>query len=616
MAKDEIRDDVPATADCAGDVREAQPDSNQEVTARHRRALELLSRRGLIGALGIGSASALGMTLRPELAEAATLNVIPMVIDTIDEIILGNPSQASALALAFRNARIVVFTNYHAGAREIDARIIGGDKYSLGSDLGGGLFVWDPSSTAPPNRGTVLVPNGYRGAGRLIRIHDGALSVRWFGAYGSGGAPGAEPSHDDSQAFRDAIDALGPKGGPEGGTLFVPPGVYYLKDNLLIDRHMILQGSAGSGNYGPSALLFEEGKGIIVQKGSGIARYGSESLISDLYILSRGAGERPAPADPRSGTGNGIYLLRKAKIQRCFIYNFPNNAIYIWGPGDIVDPEQNCNDWRITDVYTHSCGGWGLYLHGDNSQGGTCIGLVALGNTSGGIYDSSTAGNTYIGCHSEYNLPPAYAYYIDGGNNKSVLIGCYSENSDGPTHLDINAIAIGGTATGPVHWEESPTSRGFIMSDGGRCRPLATLSKYGNRTLTTYLGMTSGTEAAFGWQASDDGNEYRLNYGSLLAGWWEFTHGGRVAMSLSGSNSAVGGGQVCFPYGFLMGGVSGQGSLRRVSAGASTVTDLNPPSAVGAHVGDVALMAEPIAGGALGWVFTAGGWRRFGVIEP
>lgn len=42
--------------------------------------------------------------------------------------------------------------------------------YYSGSDEGGGLFYWDASATAADNGGTVIVPNGYGGAGRWKRI--------------------------------------------------------------------------------------------------------------------------------------------------------------------------------------------------------------------------------------------------------------------------------------------------------------------------------------------------------------------------------------------------------------------------------------------------------------
>lgn len=44
------------------------------------------------------------------------------------------------------------------------------EGYYGGSDEGGGRFYWDSTSAASDNGGTVILPSGYGGTGRWVRI--------------------------------------------------------------------------------------------------------------------------------------------------------------------------------------------------------------------------------------------------------------------------------------------------------------------------------------------------------------------------------------------------------------------------------------------------------------
>jgi hypothetical protein len=81
---------------------------------------------------------------------------------------------------------------------------------------GGGLFSWAPTSSAKDNGGTVIMPacQAVDRPGRWLRIFDGAMNIRWFGAAGDGRT-------DDTAAVQGAIDAT-----QAGGALLFPPGSY------------------------------------------------------------------------------------------------------------------------------------------------------------------------------------------------------------------------------------------------------------------------------------------------------------------------------------------------------------------------------------------------------
>lgn len=65
------------------------------------------------------------------------------------------------------------------------AVIVGAFKAS--NDGGGGVFYWDPTSSAGDNGGTIVVPTGST-QGRWVRQYGGAIDANWFGA----SVPGAD----------------------------------------------------------------------------------------------------------------------------------------------------------------------------------------------------------------------------------------------------------------------------------------------------------------------------------------------------------------------------------------------------------------------------------------
>ena len=53
-------------------------------------------------------------------------------------------------------------------------------------DGGGGTFEWDSTTSATDNGGTVILPTGYAGVGRWRRVNPNTVTLRQFGADGSG----------------------------------------------------------------------------------------------------------------------------------------------------------------------------------------------------------------------------------------------------------------------------------------------------------------------------------------------------------------------------------------------------------------------------------------------
>jgi Pectate lyase superfamily protein len=117
-----------------------------------------------------------------------------------------------------RNGDLATKTAVMLGATVVIAKgcVTAGDK-------GGGMFYWNPSSTELDNGGTVVDTTclPVRHSGRWIRIYDGLMDVRWFGARGDG-------TTDDTQALQKALDEVRVR----GGSLFFPPGRYIVSSTL------------------------------------------------------------------------------------------------------------------------------------------------------------------------------------------------------------------------------------------------------------------------------------------------------------------------------------------------------------------------------------------------
>lgn len=106
--------------------------------------------------------------------------------------------------------------------------------YYIPGDGGGGQFYWDPASALADDSGTVIIPNS-GGTGRWIRLTDGIINVKYFGAKGDG-------INDDCAAIQSAHDSFPSK----GGILFFPAGTYALGSRLNITKPTVMKLGIGS----------------------------------------------------------------------------------------------------------------------------------------------------------------------------------------------------------------------------------------------------------------------------------------------------------------------------------------------------------------------------------
>lgn len=99
--------------------------------------------------------------------------------------------------------------------------------YYANGDGGGGLFYYSSGSSATDNGGTIIQPTV--GVGRWLRVFDGQVSVRWFGAKGDGAT-------DDSLAIQNAMQVAANHTAPKGpnGTVYFPKSIYLVNTPALL----------------------------------------------------------------------------------------------------------------------------------------------------------------------------------------------------------------------------------------------------------------------------------------------------------------------------------------------------------------------------------------------
>ncbi len=451
-----------------------------------------------------------------------------------------------------------------------------------------GLYVWREGDEDADNGGTCL-ESSERTGGRWIRARSWALDVRWFGARGDGVT-------DDSPAFTAAIGALGEEGTCTGGRLLVPPGVYRLASDLVIDRVMVLSGAAGTRNYGSAQLRFDDGHGVLIQEidpENGAGRNGSHAVLEHLYLLSAGDG-LPVGSRPES---HGIRARAAVHLRHCFVVGFNGHGVWIDSAGDWP----NCNGWSADRVTVENCTGWGWMISGGNSQGAGTTFCSGMSNGLGHLWDSSFLGNTHVGFAAEAplygpgareddpSLPRAQGIKVDGAVNRTALIGGYVEEDCAPSEIGPVAVALGGChgagfapgSTG-LRILDKDTVSGFQVAGAGA--PAVQIGRNGN---------------ALSIQADGDDGDLQIAYGRTYAGWYEVTRAGQVVLAISGSAAAVGAGKLMLPSGVLLGGPGAYPV--RVSFGRRL-----PEGPAGE--GDIIIASDPVEAGTEGWRCTHSGY--------
>lgn len=137
--------------------------------------------------------------------------------------------------------------------------------YYAVNDSGGGMFVWDSSSSESDNGGTVIRPNSMPTTGRWKRTITGDMSVLFFGAKGNG-------SYDNVTVIRNAISAAY----SNNRKLYIPGGLYLISGQLQL-------------NYS-NLYIYGDGQGLTTIKLMSAANcsifllYGADDPVKNITI--------------------------------------------------------------------------------------------------------------------------------------------------------------------------------------------------------------------------------------------------------------------------------------------------------------------------------------------
>jgi hypothetical protein len=160
----------------------------------------------LLGVAGAGAAA----SLLSKTAAAATSAANVALVDTV----LGSPRSGRTGDLATKSS-----ADIGTGVLVVVAK-----GCVTAGDGGGGVFYWDAAIATGDDGGTVIVPSSSNGTGRWVRVWDGPLDVKWFGAVGNGVA-------NDSAAIQAAYDAAAAR---LGATVYFPAGTYIVSTPIVI----------------------------------------------------------------------------------------------------------------------------------------------------------------------------------------------------------------------------------------------------------------------------------------------------------------------------------------------------------------------------------------------
>jgi hypothetical protein len=226
----------------------------------------------------------------------------------------------------------------------------------------------------------------------------------------------------------------------EGGMVFVPRGQYRFAQPLRIICQLVLQGVGGSGWFGGTQFLFDEGiDGVIFEAlaaGNGRADW---TVMRDIGVFADGDKSIPGK--------HGIVVNA-----RCRIANFSADGVNIVASVSDTPPE-NANCWMLQYGRVDSNGGHGVFVESGDVNSGTCIAVDCSSNGGKGFYDKSFLNNTYIGCHADGNIGGSFD--VGSETSEVLLLNPYAEGGQPAPIVDGLALSIGGSLpdiTGTGSW--------------------------------------------------------------------------------------------------------------------------------------------------------------------
>lgn len=322
---------------------------------------------------------------------------------------------------------------------------------------------------------------------------------------------------DDYAAFRNALDYLEDQDpasdGGSNGTLYVPPGRYYLSEMLSLHSPVRIRGE-GAGMAGGRAtqLRWPSGSaGIVVNYvhsdgydapiGGNIGT-ADGSIIEGLALnggTENGAWAGGAAYDP-DAEADGILLRGRAAIRDCQASYFQRNGMAVLAGSDGNPLFGNANCFAIERCRTTVNGLHGLHIAGTDANAGLVSLVDASFNRRWGINDESFLGTTLIGCHTDANGLGNGSTDIDsivswpaGGQRYAVVHGQEAAAATTEPGTDPDVWMECGDSIGGREWFSGITVRSGGGYKGGLLLGCYSEGGQGPSQLTTAIGGLHGS---------------------------------------------------------------------------------------------------------------------------
>lgn len=254
------------------------------------------------------------------------------------------------------------------------------ETYYSGGTYGGGVFTWNPSSTATVNGGTIIAATGIA-TGRWIRdVSSGTVTPYDFGCKGDG-------STNDTTAFNKCL-AL-------GTAVFVPPGTFTGTTRLLPVSGQLITGS------GDLSIINCTGVNTNTIEFDNVTNV----TIENVKVTYTGT-------NPGGNGDAGCALVMRSSAA----FNLANNCHFIGLAGYGSATIYLCSDNTIQNCQVSgtsgNTAGWDILVYGGGSRnkllnnrcqgaGGIGIGLLYFGTDTG--VDNIVSGNV-ISTHTTYGV--------------------------------------------------------------------------------------------------------------------------------------------------------------------------------------------------------------------
>ncbi len=328
-----------------------------------------------------------------------------------------------------------------------DGQLIVTAGYYTENDGGQGTYVYDSTSVAVDNGGTVIAPTA--GAGRYLLLTAGDINVRQFGAKGDGAT-------DDSARIQAALDtAKDPYGAANvyavrSGEVYFPKGRYRIASTLTVHPGMRIVGESQESTH-------------IVPEASTDAFYcvtpdGSSSTMIRSYGFSN------------------ISIIQKSGV-----VPVAGSAIRV-RPQTITggtSPVSVASRINIENVYV-----FGTYrgIHATAIQGGLISSVTVLGCRETGVLidayqtllnisNSASSGNGLDGTGHGWHLQgPSYISFTATSADSNAQYGYYLENStEQSCYANVMDVGAEGNNAGGIYLKAQQAARvtALIMVDAG-----------------------------------------------------------------------------------------------------------------------------------------------------